>query len=423
MTGFLASHEGGHGPARAAVPWALLFAFLLPLLGCGTDEPEPVQAEAEDSPASQPDRPLVPADRVIVDEAFRLEPAARAASDLDRPVDLAYDVGGNLYVLDGATPNRILKYDPDRAFLYPFSRHEPDVNRIGRASSFGLAPWNTLLLVDRANNQVVSFLATGTFVSAIDIRGIGMDVQPMSSFSEFYLQKWDAERRRAYVVHMRAPVDSLGTAYSIGIPPGQPVRKEARDVAFRIAVDRQDRLYVGFADGYPVRVVTSDGETVRLMGVDRPPVGKTEAVIEAERERNRAEVEERLPDIDDSLKAEAAEPWPLLPMIEELAVDRAGRLWVRTNRPDTPEGSTAYDVFNAAGDFLAVVRVPGEVRGTAFAPDGTLVVIEGPPDSGGEIVGYRVDLGAGEARPDDGAEAGAEPGGPAAPDTAAAAGS
>lgn len=376
--------------ARGTTRLVVLLAVIA-LWACGGAGPaeDAAPADSVDPLAAQPDRPLVADDAVRVEETFRIGPAARAEAALDRPLDLGYDPGGSLYVLDGGTPNRLLKFDAEGRFEFPFGRHEPDVDRIGRATGFAVAPWNTILMIDKAHNQLLNFLAIGTFAGSVEVHGVAMNVLPLSEFGEFYLQKWDAENRRAYVVHMRAPIDSLGTPYSIGIPPGQPVRKEARDVAFQTAVDGQDRLYVGFSDAYPVRVVGPDGATVRLVGIERPPVGKTPAAIEDERARNRREIEERLPDIPDSLKAEAAEPWPVLPLIEELEIDPVGRLWVRTNRPG-PAGSTAYDVFNAEGDFLAVVRLPGAVRSTTFAPDGTLVVIDATSDASREIVGYRV---------------------------------
>ncbi len=379
---------------RAMATWVPALAVLvtvLTLASCGEGErgARPAAADAVDSLAAQPDRPLLPAGAVEVAESFRLSPAARAEANLERPLDVAYDAGGSLYVLDGSSPTRVLKFDDAGQFQYRFGRHEPDVERIARATSFAISPWNTVLMIDKAHNLLVSFLTMGTFVGAVEIHGVGMNVLPLSDFGEFYLQKWDSEMRRAYVVRMRAPFDSLGTPYSIGIPAGQSVRKEARDVAFKTAVDREDRLYVAFADAYPVRVLEPDGRTVRLVGIDRPPVAKSPAAIEAERARNYREVEERLPDISDALKEEAAEPEPAHLMIEELVVDPSGRLWVRTHRPERA-GDTAYDVFNAEGHFLAVVWIPAEVRRTAFAPDGSLLTIQGPSDTSREIVAYRV---------------------------------
>ncbi|MDX1660157.1 MAG: hypothetical protein R3326_00080 [Gemmatimonadota bacterium] len=374
---------------RAFLPVLALVSSALLACGAGETPSEEAPADSVDPLAVQADRPLVPVDGVEVSEAFRLGPAARAEANLERPLDLGYDEEGSLYVLDGRSPTRILKFDSAGRFLYRFGRHEPDVERVARATSFALAPWNTALMVDKAHNILVSYLTRGTFVSAVQIHGVAMDVLPLSDFGEFYLQKWDPSLRRAYVVRMRAPIDSLGVPYAVGIPPGQSVRKEARDIAFQTAVDRQDRLYVAFADAYPVRVVEPDGETVRLMGIDRPPAGKSEREIAAERQRNVQEIEARLPDIPDSLKAEAAEPEPAHLMIEELVIDPVGRLWVRTHRPETGR-ETAYDVFNAEGHFLAVVTVPGRIVRTAFEPDGTLVGIDASSEASREIVGYDV---------------------------------
>jgi hypothetical protein len=191
------------------------------------------------------------------------------------------------------------------------------------------------------------------------------------------------------VYHMRLPVDTLATTYEVAIPLNLPIQQTARAVYFRMTTDQAGRLYLAFHDRYLVRVLEPDGTTVRLIGIDRPPVPKSSEAIASEAEENLAKLREEAADVGDSLLVEAARPDSVLSLIEELAIDPSGRLWVRTNRADA-EGVTPYDVFDEEGRYMARVDVPGDVRATAFAPDGALVVIDAAGDPAGVVVRYEV---------------------------------
>jgi hypothetical protein len=93
---------------------------------------------------------------------------------------------------------------------------------------------------------------------------------------------------------------------------------------------------------------------------------------------------------------EAAKPDSLFPLVEELIVDRSGRLWVRTHRPEVGTG-TVYDVFNEQGQLISWVAIPSVARKTAFAPDGRLFVIDERDPERPAIVAYEVVFGAGSA--------------------------
>lgn len=252
------------------------------------------------------------------------------------------------------------------------------------------------MLVDAAENALTSFLAMGTYVSTATLTGVGMAVQPIPEYGHYYLKKWDPPRRRAYVLHMQLPVDSLTKVYEVALPPGQPVRKDARDVSFLTASDAAGRLYVAFPDVYRVRVLDRDGGTVRTIESTRSAVPKSPREMEEERQRLMERLQRQVGDVSDSLLQEASRPDSLFPLIKELIVDRAGRLWVRTHRPETSTG-TVYDVFNEQGQLISWVAIPAVTRKTAFAPDGRLFVIdERDPERPG-IVGYDVVFGAAPA--------------------------
>ena len=379
------------GPSSAGAS-VLLLAFAL--LGCsGEEAPEASTPVAAVRPA---DRPLLDRSAVTLVERFQLDAPARAG--LSGPRDLEFDGDGNLYVLDIGEVSRILKFDSTGNYLLRLGERDGETTQLVNAVEFDVSPWRTVLAVDRARNVLSTFLTMGFHATAIEIQGTGLDVLALPEFNEFYLHKWVPEARRVQVLHMRAPLDSLAATYTVFIPPGRTVRQEARDVFFRTAVDRIGHLYVAFYDGYPVRMLSRTGQTVRLIDLDRQPIRRSAADMAVEREKNLTQLRSGMPDVADSLLLAAAEPDSIAPVIEELVVDPLDRLWVRTNRPDAGE-TTSYDVFNEQGQYLARVDVPGEVRGTAFAPNGRLYVIDASGTAGSRIVGYEVRLG-GETPPE-----------------------
>ena len=362
--------------------------LLLALTACGgpaSDGPD----EATPASGRPPDRPLLSRDAVRLEPVLRLSDPARLA----QPRDLSVDDAGNVYVLDFAPPSGILKYGPEGEFQLRFGAREEE-ERLVSGIEMDLTPWRTVLVIDRGRNTLNSYLIIGTFALSVEVKpAVALDVLGLPEFGEFYLHKWDTEGQRSVVLHMRAPFDSLATTYEVRVPVASSLREEARAVHYHTAVDREGRLYVGFYDGYPVRVLEPGGRTVRLIDLDRERLRKSAQELRSEEEANLAQLHEQAPQMDDELVREVARPDSLWPLLEELSVDPTGRLWVRTRRPDSG-GATSYDVFNEQGEYLVRVDVPGRVERTAFAPDGRLFTIVAGEDGAREIVGYRVGLGA-----------------------------
>ncbi|MGH7589470.1 MAG: hypothetical protein ACRELU_12850 [Gemmatimonadota bacterium] len=362
--------------------------LLVALTACGgpaSDGP----GEAAPVSGRPPDRPLLSRDAVRLEPVLRLSDPARLA----QPRDLTVDEAGNVYVLDFAPPSGILKYGPEGEFLLRFGTREEE-ERIVSGIEMDLTPWRTVLVIDRGRNTLNSYLVIGTFALSVEVKpAVALDVLGLPEFGEFYLHKWDTEGQRSVVLHMRAPYDSLATTYEVRVPVAASLRDEARAVHYHTAVDRQGRLYVGFYDGYPVRVLEPGGRTVRMIDLDRERLRKSAAELRREEEDNLARLHEQAPAMDEELLREAARPDSLWPLLEELAVDPTGRLWVRTRRPDSGR-ATSYDVFNEQGEYLVRVDVPGRVERTTFAPDGRLFTIVAGEDEEREIVGYRVGFGA-----------------------------
>ena len=371
--------------------WVALF---LAAQACGETAPAP---EGRENPGAGPEpvaAPLVDPASVTVRETFVLPAGEASRAGLRQPRDLAFDAAGQLYVLDFAAPDhqQVVAFEGDGTFAYRFGERDDRADRVGPADQLTVSPWNYVMFVDMVDNTLTSFLTMGTYVSSAGLHGVGMSVLSIPEYGHYYLKKWDPARRRAYVLHMQLPVDSVAMVYEVRLPPGQSVRKDARDVSFRTATDRSGRLYVAFDDVYQVRVLDRTGATVRVVQSARKAVAKNEREMAAERERLLARLQAQVGDVSDSLLQDAAQPDSLFPLIDELNVDPSGRLWVRTRRSERATG-TVYDVFNEQGQLISWVAVPAMVRKTAFSPAGRLYVIDERDPDAPAVVGYDVTFG------------------------------
>jgi hypothetical protein len=330
---------------------------------------------------------------VDVVEQYRMSPDAYATAGLQVPGDIAFDNEGNLYVLDLMPPVRVVKFNAAGDYIERFSiRWAENEAEIALAQELEISPWNVIFIMDKAQNRLHTFLTLGTQVGSSDVDGVGIRVMPLPEFGEFYLHKWDMSQGWSYVMRARSPLDSVGFAYGVPISPERSVRGALRDVYFETATDRRGRLYVAFADGYPVRVISPSGGTERVIGVHRDPVPKTTEQIESEHASTIAQFQSQAPDLPIELRDEAADPDSLMRLVQEIDVDAFERLWIRTARAGL-KGATAYDVFNERGQFLTRVEVPGSIEKTVFGPDGLLYVVDASRGSEPIIVGYEVQIG------------------------------
>lgn len=374
---------------RPEVAAAAILATLL-VAACGDSrEGLPESAGPDTLPASA--EPLIDPATVSVRQVFEQSAAAAARADLRQPRDLALDEAGNLFVFDYAPADhrQVVAFGPEGDFAYRFGERDDRHDRIGPASQFAVTPWKYVMFVDGVDNALTTFLTMGTYVSSASLGAVGMAVHSMPEFGHYYLKKWDPPRRRAYVVHMQLPLDSLAMVYEVNLPPGQSVRRDARDVSFLTASDARGRLYVAFSDVYRIRILDPSGSTVRVVESARRPVPKSPRELELERERLLERLRRQVGDVSDSLLQDAVQPDSLFPLVEELSVDPGGRLWVRTHRAEASTG-TVYDVFNERGELISWVAIPAVVRKTSFAPDGRLFVIDERDVANPRIVAYEV---------------------------------
>lgn len=148
--------------------------------------------------------------------------------------------------------------------------------------------------------------------------------------------------------------------------------------------------------GYRVKVLSREGLVERILERPIDPFPVSAEAMEAERERQRARLNERsilrtvadfpfpirLSEADvsgliESHRADVAEMQfhEQIPVIHRLAVDWEDRIWVR--RADSTGGDQGLaDLLTPSGEYLGTVRSEDLAMPTAFGPDGLMAYLE-----------------------------------------------
>jgi DNA-binding beta-propeller fold protein YncE len=123
---------------------------------------------------------------------------------VERPVGLAFDESGDLWVAD-ACHHRICRFSRDGKLLSTFGQPGSDPGQLNYPYGLALEPRGTLLVADRGNNRIVRFDRTGKYLGhwGGPGRAVGQLAQPwgvaVSARGRIYaLDSWN---NRVQVVH------------------------------------------------------------------------------------------------------------------------------------------------------------------------------------------------------------------------------
>ena len=166
----------------------------------------------------------------------------------------------------------------------------------------------------------------------------------------------------AYLVRHTAAGEVLDTLFSIErsahLPPVSYQLAFSPVISAAIAVDR---IYVGQADRYEVRVHDPSGALEMIIRNSRPPEPidrEVIAALEEERDAQRRAATERA--FEPARPASASVP-EVFPAFRGLRTDAAGNLWVRRYALED-EPVQEWDVYDTGGRWIAVFSGPSHFR-------------------------------------------------------------
>jgi hypothetical protein len=397
-------------------------ALLLTLVACGG---------GESGPRSGPTSGLDGPDRELEVAVERLA----SVGGMDAPDwasfgaigGLAFDDAGNLYLHDSQA-DRITVVDRDGRLLRTVGSPGQGPGEISNAMGFSVAGDGRVAVFDFAHRGWVVYDSAGVFVRnvAVDVQGLGIPgrdhlahpsgdvvaaitgrvrfgpaadeadtVPPHRPIARFPLSG-DGEARVVYRAwELPPPPPSATSNQSIGGLTVRMAPERAFVPPLNVGMLPDGLLAVADSFGYRVKLVDLDGSVRGVLERGIEPVPVTPAIQDAERARRLDELAAgggprfmisssdggaRGPDAEEMRRFGEARVAGMLfaeavPVIEDLAVDREGRIWVQRSS-GTPGEPGPTDLITADGRYLGTlppdgVRIPG-----AFGPDGLIARIE-----------------------------------------------
>lgn len=385
---------------------AALACFALPFAGCGGDADASAGKVKVDTLAGGVTRTITtsPIDsgrwQLVLERT--VQPAEGEPGELRNPGDLALGDDGTLLVVDDK-PAGVSVFDPAGKFLRTIG-HEGDGPGEFRAAFIALRG-DTLAMQDPRSQRASFFsVATGQLLGqrptvCCYYGGIGIDaagravapvmvapdsLHPSAGFIRFSLDGRTLDTTRVPERKRDASKDwRVKEGKNLKFTMTPPL--SARNIH---AVDPRGGFLTGWSGEYLLRTTTNGADTVALFGraYAKVPVSAAEkaAIIEERVQNNKSWTAEA--SLREGFQADGIPNER--PAFEQLAVDRDGHRWVRRSLADTTV--VEYDLFDARGVWLDIVRVPAAQwprdawRATAWSRDH--VAVSGEGDDGRPLV-------------------------------------
>lgn len=342
-----------------------------------------------------------------------------------------FDDEGNLYVLDSQA-NRVTVVSPEGEFLRTVGKSGEGPGELSSPFGFVVLPDGGVAIFDLGHRGFLVYDPAGEHVRTVtvDLEGVGlpspdMSYHPsggvvsglggrfrMSSDGEpeagpptrpivFYPLAGDGEARVVYEAWDLPEVTdeqtqdlsiSGGGSFSIRMP-----LQRAFEPDLSVGVLSDGRIVVADSVGYRIKLVDLEGRVAQTLERPVAPTEVTDAIERQEKERRLAAMQEgggpRMvlsvrgadggggqvdPEAVRRMQEQRLEAMVFaaeIPVIEALAADPGGRIWVqRSSGVPGEDGPT--DILTADGGYLGSIPADGLRIPEAFGPDGLIVHIE-----------------------------------------------
>ena len=396
-------------------------------LACGEGE----VGTATETGLDAPDRTLVVAPEPVYSVGGFNAPDWATFGDAS---NVAFDSRGHLYVLDGQA-NVVTEIDPEGEFVRTIGRPGEGPGELSSPFGFTLTAEGGVAIFDLGHQGWVVYDSQGEFVGTVrvDMGEIGLpgddvaphpmggavgsvggrirmngpggasgddeeEAAPSRPISYFALSEGDSSRVVYSAWDMpEAPegeAQSLTTSGGGSLQLRMPVLR-AFEPGLHSAVLPDGRIAVVDSIGYRVKIVDLDGNVTEVLERPIRPTAVTASVQERERDRRREEAAEgsgggmvvmiggsgggrtEANGMSEMMRAriESMIFADEIPVIERMAADPAGRIWVQRSSGNPGEAGPT-DLLTADGRYLGTLAPDALRIPSAFGPDGLMVRIE-----------------------------------------------
>ena len=284
---------------------------------------------------------------------------------------LLVDRGGNIWVLERSTQD-IRFFDPEGKPLRTIGRKGKGPGEFTNPTGMALAPDGLVWVYDPANSRFSLFDQTGRFVRQQLVQRGGYEFRWSGGFDAAG-RIWERvflpqERDNPASFYLRSPVDfSRGDTLRIpdcrrpGTKPGEEYFELPGPSFMEVPYTARPLVALDFPRGVVWCAPSSAEYRVVRMSIERPDTlarvtgrGMRIPVSPEEHRKAVADVERFVKQVGRGGSADLSRIPKLKPLMERIAVDEAGRLWLQRIVPD---GTVAFDGYTAQGKPFATFRV------------------------------------------------------------------
>lgn len=306
---------------------------------------------------------------------------------------LAFDSEENLYVMDRGV-GKVFVYDPAGKFIREIGRPGNGPGELGFPLQMAVTREGTVVVSDMRRRSFSMFQRDGKYVEELPyeyrraLGGMELRPHPQGGFVSVYQPKPGIKPDTGYLrlawhslniddeprvlAQVRADRDRLGAGTA-------RLDQPAFSHGFYWGVLPTGQAVVAHSAGYRIDIFSADGTLAQTL--ERPIAGRrtTAGDRQAERQRRIGHLVEDAATAPAAVRQAAVKEMEALtfaevmPVIQELGVDPAGRIWVRRGTSVEMEGGS-IDLISGDGTYLGTFagsRVP-----LAYSPGGLAAYVE-----------------------------------------------
>jgi len=314
---------------------------------------------------------------------------------LVRPVDIAADAAGNIFVLDSRNCT-VKKYGPDGVFLARIGRWGQGPGEFEMPGKMCLDKAGYLYVRDLNADKIEIFNNQGTPQRSIKgIRWLNFTAAPGEEFV-FEYSEIIGEGSAAKRVLRIAAGDANKARVVFYSRDQLPLRAiQNKDFRFEIPlyvrwdIAPDGRIYIGTANRYEIQVMKLDGRVSFAFTKDFDPIPVPISIRSAALKQISVT---RLPARPINAR-DFEEYLQYYPIFKSITSDEQGRIWVSLLRPENPDQPTTFsvfDVFSSEGVFLFTTKIEGDLAIRPFFLNGNLYALRRDAKGYIQAVRYRL---------------------------------
>jgi len=265
---------------------------------------------------------------------------------------------GTAYVLD-AKDSRVKVFDAKGKFVRAFGKAGQGPGEFNQPVGILITPENEVLVEDALNQRLAIFSLEGTFIrqvstakalglSGIQMDGRGLIVARSMGIGEAGKMSMDV---KTYDKEFNPKVQLASVEFPISL---QAKINPFLAMKLLYALDGQGRLYFGSNRDYEIKVVSPEGKILRTISRDYDPVPITQA--------DKDEMLKLVPNVPGVNVKDMIQFPDAYPAFGNFVLADEGRLLVRTYDKGRAKKEFFWDVFDAAGRYIAKIPISEEIR-------------------------------------------------------------